>query len=249
MEWSNLFALGSMTSNSFKEVISFSSSERKGIVFLTLLGVLSALFSYFVPGWISDHQIKKFEQEHAVILQTARTVVPADSITSDLSKSQKSYSDSSDKSNSYSTYYPKNSQPKHPKTFSPKNIPINTVSAQSLIQSGLEAEVAFRIIKFRDKLGGFYNIQQMKDVFGLTETQFEQFKSNHHLDVNQIKKINLNTASLEELSAHPYISEKLANQIIGFRSKYKIFESNDDVQKLYLMNDELYAKLVHYVSF
>jgi len=248
VEKSLFFALTGMTSNSWKEAIVFTRSERKGIVFLTILGIISALFSYFVPDWVSSHQINKFEKEHAELLEIARSAVPPDSNISEFSRNEKIYSDTNSNFKNYESNHT-NSQPKQPKTFTPNNIAINTVSAQNLIQAGLEAEVAFRIIKFRDKLGGFYTIEQVKDVFGLSETHFEQIKNSHYLQTNQIRKINLNTATLEELATHPYISEKLANQIIGFRTRYKLFESNEDVQKLYLMNDELYAKVVHYVAF
>jgi competence protein ComEA len=210
-----------------------------------MLGILSLAYSYFLPDWISSKKIKQFEKEHAAELMFARN----EHQKMDEEIPTTNYIDFKKDTTSGSAYYPKKKYSKEIKEFQPVNININEVTAQNLIKAGLEAEVAFRIIKFRDGLGGFYEIHQLKDVFGLSEIDYEKIKNNHVLNVNQIQKINLNSATFEELNAHPFISEKLANQIIGFRTKFKAFESNEDVQKLYLVDEVLYAKLIHYVTF
>jgi competence protein ComEA len=234
-----------MNSNTWKEALVFTRSERIGIIILIMLGILSLAYSYFLPDWISSKKINQFEKEHAAELLFARE----ENLKIDEEIPSTKYVEFQKDSTTNSGYYPKKKYSKEIKEFQPVNININEVTAQNLIKAGLEAEVAFRIIKFRDGLGGFYEIHQLKDVFGLSEIDYEKIKNNHVLNVNQIQKMNLNSATYEELNAHPFISEKLANQIIGFRTKFKAFESKEDVQKLYLVDEVLYAKLIHYVTF
>lgn len=234
-----------MSFNSWKDVWMFTRSERRGVIVLIILAVLSALYSYFMPDWYSNKKIKKFEEEFACELNEGRTSSSNDQssiIILDTSKPQKSDADSLIQRNNQKSISEKIPEPI-------TSFEINSVSAKTLIQVGVQQEVAYRIVKFREKLGGFYAIQQLKDVFGLTDSEYNLIASKYTINKNHIKRIDFNAASFEQLSAHPYISSKLANQIISFRTKYKPFESSEDVNKLYLVDDELFKKLNPYVSY
>jgi competence ComEA-like helix-hairpin-helix protein len=62
-----------------------------------------------------------------------------------------------------------------------------------------------------------------------------------------LKRINLNTASLDELKAHPYIRYTLANAIVQFRAAHGKFSAVSDIRKILVVTDEVYNKLEAYL--
>ena len=64
-----------------------------------------------------------------------------------------------------------------------------------------------------------------------------------------ILKLNINNATLEELTANPYFFTTLAKQIVGYRTKVKPFATIEDLKKLYYIRDnpEYYEKILPYV--
>lgn len=117
--------------------------------------------------------------------------------------------------------------------------------------NGIGKVFAQRIIQFREKLGGFRNKEQLKDVYGIHDTIYQKIKDQIKINpVQQTQKINVNTATYEELTANPYLFSTVAKQIIGYRTKVKPFNSIEDLQKLYYIKDhpEYYDKILPYVS-
>jgi competence ComEA-like helix-hairpin-helix protein len=77
-----------------------------------------------------------------------------------------------------------------------------------------------RIVKYRNKLGGFYDIEQLKEVYGLKEETFEKIKDKVYADTSLIIKLDLNNATELELRKHPYIGKYKASLILKYR-KFK----------------------------
>lgn len=113
---------------------------------------------------------------------------------------------------------------------------------------GIGAGYARRIVKFRDKLGGFYNVNQVAETFGLPDSTFQKIKGYLQISAEGIKKININIADLEQLKEHPYIRYKLANAIVQYRSQHGNFLSVEDIKKIMLVTDEVYLKLSVYLT-
>jgi competence protein ComEA len=115
---------------------------------------------------------------------------------------------------------------------------------------GIGKVLSKRIVDFRDKLGGFYSIEQIRHVWGIEDSVYQNFKKNLTIKPAKIIKLNINTATYEELTANPYFFSTVAKQIIGYRTKVKPFESVEDVQKLYYVKDhpEHYEKMLPYVA-
>ncbi|WP_240531783.1 ComEA family DNA-binding protein [Maribacter sp. 4G9] len=77
-----------------------------------------------------------------------------------------------------------------------------------------------RIIKFRDRLGGFLLDDQLYDVYGLEPTVAERILQKYKvLNIPEIQKIDINTASVGELSKIVYISRSVAEGIVSYRVK------------------------------
>ena len=129
------------------------------------------------------------------------------------------------------------------------NIEINTADTSALIElPGIGSKLAMRIINFRDKLGGFYSTEQIRETYGLADSTFEKIKSYLYVNV-PAKKINVNTATKDELKQHPYIKWNLANALIEYRTQHGNYKSLQDLKNILIMDEATLNKLSHYFSF
>ncbi len=150
-----------------------------------------------------------------------------------------------------------NTAASHFPTFEKKEFPKKTIgsvdiniadSSTYISLPGIGPGYARRIVKFRDKLGGFYKIEQVAETFGLPDSTFQKIKNYLHVSGENIKKININTTSLDELKEHPYIRYQLANAIIQFRTQHGNFSSVEDIKKIMLVTEEVFEKLSPYLT-
>ncbi|HZG25968.1 MAG TPA: helix-hairpin-helix domain-containing protein, partial [Chitinophagaceae bacterium] len=103
-------------------------------------------------------------------------------------------------------------------------VDLNLGDTTSLISlPGIGSKLAARIIRFREKLGGFYTVDQLAEVYGVPDSTFQQIKDRLTVSSNEIKKINLNTAELQELQHHPYLRGTTARLIIEYRGQHGNF--------------------------
>lgn len=136
-------------------------------------------------------------------------------------------------------------------TVDPANhvIDINEADSTAFISlPGIGPGYAKRIIKFRDKLGGFIQVNQVAETFGLPDSTFQKIKSHLKISNATVRKINVNTATLEALKEHPYIRYQTANAIIQYRTQHGLFTATTDLKKIQLVTDELYEKIAPYIN-
>ena len=111
---------------------------------------------------------------------------------------------------------------------------LNSATAEDLkVIRGIGEKLALRIIKFRNRLGGFIVDDQLYDVYGLepdvVKRTIERFKV---LSQPQIEKINLNSASAEEISKLIYLRYELGIKIVEYREVNGSFSSFDELTKI-----------------
>ena len=157
--------------------------------------------------------------------------------------------------NNYQVSYASNNQPVNQPTYpsykkaEAKAIDINRAdSLEWVALPGIGPSYSKRIINFRNKLGGFYSIDQVAETFGFPDSTFQKIKPKLILSDTSVKKISINKATLEELKAHPYIRYYVANAIIQYRTQHGNFSSLQDLKKIMLITDEVYIKIYHYLS-
>jgi DNA uptake protein ComE-like DNA-binding protein len=91
-------------------------------------------------------------------------------------------------------------------------------SSELLAVRGIGPAFASRIVRFREKLGGFYSINQLKEVWGITDSVFQNLIPNFILkDTIPFRLIHLNTDSFNVLGSHPYLKGKIAGIICRYR--------------------------------
>jgi len=131
-----------------------------------------------------------------------------------------------------------------------KIIDINTADTAAFIAlPGIGNKLAARIIKFREKLGGFSSVAQVAETFGLPDSTFQQIKPRLQPNNSVVKKININTADANELKNHPYFKWNIANAIVNYRLQHGNYKSLDDLHKIEIIDDELFNKIAPYLIF
>lgn len=120
-----------------------------------------------------------------------------------------------------------------PKTFEQKQ-DLNTASAVQLQKvNGIGEAYSKRIVAYRDKYGGFISDVQLQDIYGLSPEVIEKITEQFTVKTpKQVEKINLNSATLEELVTIQYIDYEVAHHIIEQRTLREGYHSLDELLKV-----------------
>lgn len=131
----------------------------------------------------------------------------------------------------------------------PDHIDINKTDSITLVRlRGIGPYFAHKILEKRNELGGFIRYEQLLEAYRFNDTTYNLLKEKLVININAIKKINLNTASELQLSKHPYIGEKTAKNILLYRDALNRFEKIEQIRQVPLMNEEIYRKIAPYLS-
>ncbi len=126
---------------------------------------------------------------------------------------------------------------------------INRTDTTQLIKlRGIGSKLATRIVKFRDGLGGFHSEAQYAEIFGLDSLALSELHKYAQVK-SEVAKINLNTATIEALDKHPYISGKQAQLIVRYREQHGNYQNVQDLLKIKVFDQQWAEKIAPYLSF
>jgi len=128
-------------------------------------------------------------------------------------------------------------------------VDINTATPEMFKHlPGIADGLHYKIVKFRDKLGGFISIDQVKETYGITDSAFQLLQPYLLLKTTDIIRLNINTASEFELSAHPYIERHVAKAIVLYRQQHGNYASINDLKKIVFIKDAFLKKIGAYLT-
>jgi len=221
----------------------FTREQRLGIIALSVIMIVIILVNGPVSRYIVNRQEAELGAENKAAWEKLNVQIQH---SRELAQKQKP----AEPFNSSGQTSKKVSASQERKTRSMIVLEINTAGREDWQRlRGIGPVLSERIVKYRDRLGGFSRVEQLREVYGISDSLYQSVKAGLKLDpTSAVRRYSVNTASLEELEKHPYISKTLAKQIVGYRSKVKSFETMEELQKLYAMNDTLYNKLLPYLT-
>jgi competence protein ComEA len=127
---------------------------------------------------------------------------------------------------------------------------LNTADSLQLCDlPGIGAGFARRIIKFREKLGGFIKKEQLLEVYGLDSSKFDIIQGKITVDGSVVRKVNINLIAESDLAKHPYVGFKLAKKINSYKKQHGNFSSISDVEKISTINAQELEKIAPYITF
>jgi competence protein ComEA len=113
---------------------------------------------------------------------------------------------------------------------------------------GIGPAYAARICKYRNYLGGFVSIDQLKEVYQFPEETFLAVKDYLTLDETKVIKININFADVKELKRHPYSGYEVARKIIEYRSKKGYVQNIEQLLVDSVIEKQVFNRLSPYLK-
>jgi DNA uptake protein ComE-like DNA-binding protein len=112
---------------------------------------------------------------------------------------------------------------------------------------GIGSKLANRIISFREKLGGFYSIDQISEIYNLPDSTFQKIKPFLRTGTQPVKKIDINSSDAAALKTHPYIRWNLANAIVQYRGQHGEYKSLDELKQIAIITPEIFERISNYL--
>ncbi len=127
---------------------------------------------------------------------------------------------------------------------------INTATQEELESlPGIGAFFAKNILKYRDKIGGFYKKTQLLEVWKFDLEKYNAIEGLIFITLQDIRKIDINNALAADFKAHPYFNWNQANALVKMRNqKGGAFRSIEEIKECVLIDEELFDKLKPYLS-
>lgn len=139
---------------------------------------------------------------------------------------------------------PQSDQKKRPLTE------INSCDSAALAAlPGIGPVLSLRIIKYRNLLGGFVSVDQIKEVYGLPPETFDLIKSRIIVDTLLIRRVNINTADYKELIRIPYIEKYEVTAILKYKELEGEIRVIGDLIENKLLTEEKALKIRPYLKF
>ena len=235
-----------------KVFLSFSKKERRGIYLLSVIAMLLWILPVFFAKESPPEELLK--------------ITPLQ-----LSQGKKLLSikrDSFAYQRKYRSYYPtgvKQNQQRFPrqynyqeeKTVAPRQerkiVLINLNEADSAMLEalpGIGERLSARIIKYRNRLGGFHAIAQLKEVYGLQDSVLNVLASRVFVPPNPaLTTLDVNKCSYADFRRHPYMGHAFAKSLVAFRQTHGEIKTVEELYQLVAVKKEEIDRMKPYFSF
>lgn len=129
-------------------------------------------------------------------------------------------------------------------------IEVNTADSAKLTEvRGIGPSFSMRIIRYRDRLGGFYHKEQLLEVFGVDTTKYNEIKDQLTIDPSKVTRLKINSISLPSLQQFPYLNYKQVNAVIQYRAQHGKYNSINDLANVAILTPEVLRKIEPYLSY
>jgi Helix-hairpin-helix motif len=231
-----------MAKGLYREFYLLPRGEQRALLLLSLLLILSLAFRLgvqFLPEREPEGRAE-FEQEARTIMAA---LARADSLQS---LKEDSIRRAVGRGLDYTVL------PGYQRKYSRSAFPVDlnrSDSAGLLPLPGIGPVFAGRIIKYRNLLGGYVWVEQLLEVYGMTDQSLEMIKDKIEIDSSVVRRICLDSASFKELLRHPYLEYKDVKALADYRDFSGSIQSEKELVENYILTDSVLKKVLPYFSF
>jgi competence protein ComEA len=126
---------------------------------------------------------------------------------------------------------------------------INTADSIALLEvNGIGPFYAGEIVKYRKKLGGYVNINQLTEIYKIDTPKLNKLKKQLYLDTIEVRKISINTVGFKNLLSHPYSDFETTKYILNKRNKLGKYAALYQIRDNEHITDSLFFKILPYLS-
>ena len=128
-------------------------------------------------------------------------------------------------------------------------IELNSATKEQLKKiRGIGEKTAERLIVYRTQLGGYSNLNQLDDVYGLDSTIKNNKTTYFIINTEVLSKIRINNVTFKELLYHPYCDYNTTKKIINYREMHGDFISIEQILENNLIKAKQYRKIAPYLT-
>ena len=134
----------------------------------------------------------------------------------------------------------------------PIDVPVEINTADSAARrsgAGSGEKTVVSIIGYRDRLGGFLRAEQLAEVPGVRERNYEKILKQIYCDSCKIRKIDINFASPKVLGKHPYIAPQALRKLLKARQLKGGWSTAGELVEQNILTREEAARLAPYLQF
>ncbi|GAB6394318.1 MAG: helix-hairpin-helix domain-containing protein [Bacteroidales bacterium] len=129
-------------------------------------------------------------------------------------------------------------------------VELNTADTATLKKvPGIGTVFARRIVGYRRLLGGFYSVEQLREVYGMDEERYQSLRKWFAADTAFIAKLPVNELPADSLARHPYMSYPQARAIYSLRKRKGRLSGWENLLLLEEFTQSDREKLNKYVAF
>jgi len=231
----------------FKEYFHFTKGERIGTIVLLILIVVILLLTTFLPGFIKNDKVdfSDFEKE----IEAFKKSNAGDT----LNNLPVSLNNTENRESELFSFNP------------------NEVAKEDLRRLGLDARVVNTWLKYRDKGGLFRKKEDVKKIYGLTDSTYLELAPYILLPDNSLHikpedkelvnrkedqvvllsspvSIELNSTDTTELKGLPGIGSVFAARIIGYRNLLGGYSQKEQLMEVYGLSPQTYNNILPLIS-
>ncbi len=128
-------------------------------------------------------------------------------------------------------------------------IDINTAdSAAWVALNGIGPGFAKRIMTYREKLGGFYQVDQLKEVYGLDSLWVKENKALLKVGAGVYRFLAINQVEWKDFK-HPYLPYGQSKVVLAYRKQHGVLKDFEALEKIQLLDLVAWKRLKPYLSF
>jgi len=231
----------------------FTRGEWVASLFLLFAATSLLLFNRFYQYHTKNYfDIEQFEQQVALFVEAEQKY--NDSLAEAREAWQKRRQYPQREYTRYSGYQPLDSGQMQKWSISEKyaivKINLNSCDTTDVMKIPLfGSKRAAKLIEYREKLGGFHSLEQVKEVYILQTITLEHLEKYFTVNKRNIQKIAINSTRYEELIAHPYFDAYLTKSILYYRQKHGYIRNIEEFRQATNVYQELLDKIEPYLSF
>ena len=126
-------------------------------------------------------------------------------------------------------------------------VDINTADTATLRRiPGVGAKISEAIVRYRERLGGFYSVEQLREMKIVSPELLEWMEVSSS---SNIQKINLNKSSFQALNSHPYISYDQTKALLQYIRLYGKVKDEQALLETGIFTQEEVERLKPYLDY
>ena len=124
---------------------------------------------------------------------------------------------------------------------------LNSADSLDLVQLyNIGPVMARRILQYRQRLGGFVSVEQLKEVYGMDSVRYYDILPYVVLDSMVPQQLDLNTATIDQLKRHPYLDYYQAKAIVRLREQRGPYHTPEELAMIAIIDTDTYNKILPY---